>query len=213
MRVFALMLLGISLSPVFAAEDGLAEANARRARKGLRPFVRDAALQIAAERAADYRASELIQGHVRNSQGGDFQFLPSGAQAGATGCAATGDLSWGWLSCCSEENWTYAGAAYAWGQDGRRYMHLFVSNSPNAIPDRIIVKEVATTLEEEPSIRNAGSTEESPRLTWHRMDEGWAYMDGEVQVGFLRNDRMFYWLRGESFSEGQRLEPGAHPKP
>jgi hypothetical protein len=30
------------------------------------------------------------------------------------------------MSCCVYENYTYAGAAWVSGRDGRRYMHLFV---------------------------------------------------------------------------------------
>ena len=62
-----------------------------------------------------------MPGHTSN----DFTALPSGAYAAATGCAAwTPD--WGWGACCTYENWTYAGAAWTTGRDGRRYMHLFV---------------------------------------------------------------------------------------
>jgi hypothetical protein len=63
----------------------------------------------------------LIAGHTSN----DFQFLEQGVPASAAGCAAwTPD--WGWGACCTYERWTYAGAAYSVGRDGRRYMQLFV---------------------------------------------------------------------------------------
>lgn len=103
------------------ALDAIGEVNARRAARGLRPFVRDEGLTQAAQAAADYRAKYSIVGHTSN----DFQFLPPGVNAASAGCAAA-DTTWGWLSCCSEENWTYAGAAYSVGSDGKRYMHLFV---------------------------------------------------------------------------------------
>jgi hypothetical protein len=102
-------------------DDALAEVNARRARRGLRAFIRDEGLTAAAIRAAQYRATYRIAGHSSN----DFAFLPAGSLASAAGCAAW-EPSWGWGSCCSEENWTYAGASWAMGSDGRRYMHLFV---------------------------------------------------------------------------------------
>jgi hypothetical protein len=92
-----------------------------RAQRGLRPFLRDEELTIAAERAAAFRAALLIAGHTAN----DFAYLPPGAVARAAGCAAwTPDGGWG--SCCTYEPWTYAGAAWRMGRDGRRYMHLYV---------------------------------------------------------------------------------------
>jgi hypothetical protein len=30
------------------------------------------------------------------------------------------------MSCCVYDNYTYGGAAYVTGRDGKRYMHLFV---------------------------------------------------------------------------------------
>jgi hypothetical protein len=101
--------------------DALAEVNAARAARGLRPFIRDAALTAAAQACAKYRAERRIAGHTSN----DFAFVPSGALAQSAGCAA-----WpphlGWGSCCYLENWTYAGASFAIGGDGLRYMHIFV---------------------------------------------------------------------------------------
>ena len=105
-------------------ETPMAAVNARRARTGLPPFVEDPLLSQAAQAAAEYRAANLIEGHVGGGTG-DFSFLPSGAVARAAGCAA-----WpphlGWGSCCMEDRCTYAGAGWAMGRDGRRYMHLFV---------------------------------------------------------------------------------------
>ncbi len=104
-----------------AGTDALNEVNAARARRGLPPFQRDPGLSIAASRAADFRASRRIAGHTSN----DFGFIPPGAHATAAGCAAwTPDFGWG--SCCTYERWRYAGAAWAMGHDGRRYMHLYV---------------------------------------------------------------------------------------
>ncbi|HEX5270890.1 MAG TPA: hypothetical protein VFW33_10400, partial [Gemmataceae bacterium] len=99
----------------------LAEVNAARAARGLRPFVEDPKLTAAAEGAAEFRAARLITGHTAN----DFAFVPSGSSASAAGCAAW-EPGLGWGSCCTYEQWTYAGAAWRLGSDGRRYMHLFV---------------------------------------------------------------------------------------
>ena len=117
----ALLITFLHTATALASTDGLDEVNAVRAARGLRPFVRDNNLTRAAAGCADYRAERLIAGHTSN----DFTALPSGAYAAATGCAAwTPD--WGWGACCTYENWTYAGAAWTTGRDGRRYMHLFV---------------------------------------------------------------------------------------
>jgi hypothetical protein len=99
----------------------LAEVNAARAARGLRPFVEDAGLTAAAQGAAEFRAAKLIAGHTEN----DFAFVPAGCSASAAGCAAW-EPGLGWGACCSYEQWTYAGAAWSLGRDGRRYMHLFV---------------------------------------------------------------------------------------
>jgi hypothetical protein len=101
--------------------SALDEVNARRAQRGLPPFQEDAGLTAAAQGASEFRAARLIEGHTAN----DFQFLPPGAFATAAGCAAW-PPEMGWGSCCSEEMHRYAGAGWAMGRDGRRYMHLFV---------------------------------------------------------------------------------------
>lgn len=126
--ILSLALVALAL-PAFAA-DGMDEVNAARAARGLRPFVRDAGLTAAAEAAANFRAQHRIAGHVTGGQG-DFGFLPPGSTASAAGCGALAP-SWGWGTCCTYENHRYAGAAVVYGQDGKRYMHLFVSNSPSA---------------------------------------------------------------------------------
>jgi hypothetical protein len=101
--------------------DALKEVNRVRTRQGLKPFKSDAKLGQAALAAAKFRAKRLIDGHTDN----DFHFVPKGGRASAAGCAAwpRGD---GWGSCCTYESWRYAGAAWAVGRDGKRYMHLFV---------------------------------------------------------------------------------------
>jgi|GEM_PF-1720487 len=101
--------------------DALAEVNSARARRGLRPFQHDPLLTIAAQACAERRAASRISGHLPS----DFAYLPSGASARAAGCGAL-NSSWGWATCCTYENYTYAGAAWVMGSDGRRYMHLFV---------------------------------------------------------------------------------------
>ncbi len=101
--------------------DGLDEVNAKRAMRGLRPFVRDEGLTQAARACAQFRANHGLFGHTAN----DFSFVPAGTVATAAGCAAY-PASYGWMSCCVYDHATYAGAAYVTGRDGRRYMHLFV---------------------------------------------------------------------------------------
>lgn len=108
-----------------AADDALAEVNAKRAARGLRPFVRDEGLTRAALGAAQYRAARLMFGHATDHPMGDFRFLPPGVRAASAGCAAY-PPRYGWMSCCVYENYTFAGAAWVTGRDGRRYMHLFV---------------------------------------------------------------------------------------
>ena len=101
--------------------DALDEVNAARAARGLRPFTRDDGLTQAAKACAAYRAKRLIAGHSPD----DFRFVPNGSRASAAGAGAGAD-SFGWLTCCSWEPWTYAGAAWSRGADGRRFMSLFV---------------------------------------------------------------------------------------
>jgi hypothetical protein len=101
--------------------EALDEVNAARAARGLPPFIRDAGLTAAAAGCAEFRAARLIAGHTAN----DFAALPPGAYATSAGCAAW-EPGMGWGSCCTFDRYTYAGAAYALGRDGRRYMHLFV---------------------------------------------------------------------------------------
>ena len=102
-------------------DDALAEVNAERARRGLRPFLPDPALNQAARTCAQIRAARRIEGHLPN----DFSYVPAGTTARSAGCGAL-EPSWGWGTCCTYENYTYAGAAWVMGADGKRYMHLFV---------------------------------------------------------------------------------------
>jgi hypothetical protein len=113
--------------PVSAADpgaDALAEVNAKRAARGLRPFLPDAHLTAAARACAAFRAQHLMFGHVMTGRG-DFGFLPPGVSCSATGCAAY-PAGFGWMSCCVYDHHTYAGAAWVMGRDGKRYMSLFV---------------------------------------------------------------------------------------
>jgi len=113
---------GTSLAPADGMSgDGLAEVNAKRAERGLRPFIPDPGLTQAAFACAQFRAAHGLFGHTSN----DFAFVPPGTHASSAGCAAY-TASHGWMSCCVYENYTYAGAAWVTGRDGRRYMHLFV---------------------------------------------------------------------------------------
>jgi len=108
--------------PVSAgAADALDEVNQVRAARGLPTFIRDEGLAQAARTIAVQRASGLIQGHTSN----DFAGVPAGTSASASGCAAW-PAGTGWGSCCTYDRYTYAGAAWALGRDGRRYMQLFV---------------------------------------------------------------------------------------
>jgi hypothetical protein len=116
-----LVLVGAQQCSLFAGENAIAEVNAVRAARGLRPFIEDEGLTAGAINVADFRAARLISGHTAN----DFSGLPVGCSATAGGCAAW-DASMGWGACCTYENWTYAGAAWAMGRDGKRYMQLFV---------------------------------------------------------------------------------------
>ena len=101
--------------------DALAEVNAARAMRGLPPYLRDEGLTVGALTVARFRAANGIGGHTGN----DFAGLPAGVGASAAGCAAW-PVGLGWGACTTYERWTYAGAAWAIGADGRRYMHLFV---------------------------------------------------------------------------------------
>lgn len=102
--------------------EALDEVNLARARRGLRPYLPDPLLTQAAARASTLRAYRLIDGHLPES---DFSYVPPGGHASSAGCAAW-EPGWGWGSCCTYDNYTFAGAAWAMGRDGKRYMHLYV---------------------------------------------------------------------------------------
>lgn len=104
-------------------DDALAEVNAARAQRGLRPYVNDPALNEAARKCAARRASIHCAGHCPES---DFTYLsPSVNTNGVVGGCAAWEPSWGWGACATYDNYTYCGAAWVMGSDGRRYMHLF----------------------------------------------------------------------------------------
>lgn len=103
------------------AENAFDEVNETRAKKGLKPFKYDVKLTEGAMACAVERATKQIKGHLRD----DFAFLPEGTKASGAGCAAwPPDMGWG--ACFTYEDYEYGGAAYAIGEDGLRYMHLFV---------------------------------------------------------------------------------------
>ncbi len=111
-----------------ASVEALDEVNQLRARHGLRPFIRDDGLTRAAHSASIFRARRQMAGHCPN----DFAYVPTDqpTRATAAGCAAW-EPSLGWGSCCdgvhtSDGGATHAGAAWAWGPDQKRYMHIFV---------------------------------------------------------------------------------------
>jgi hypothetical protein len=106
----------------------LAAVNVKRAARGLPPYQFDPALTAAAEACATHRAQRGIFGHITGGMG-DFAFLPPGARADATGCAAY-PASYGFMACAVYDSYRYAGAAMVPGSDGKVYCHLFVSNSP-----------------------------------------------------------------------------------
>lgn len=119
-------------------KESLKEVNALRVKRGLRPFIFDANLTLAAKGAAKYRAENNIEGHIPDNNIvplGDFHFVPRNGKYNlpvyelsrcAAGCAAWKDNDWG--SCCVYDDYKYAGAYWVRGRDGRRFMHLFVRN-------------------------------------------------------------------------------------
>lgn len=138
--LFSIVNIIVNISGIVKAdEEALKEVNAIRVKKGLRPFIFDANLTLAAKGAAKYRAKFLIEGHISDTRlhRGDFYFVPrkNGQQNGeaiydlekcAAGCAAWEGNNWG--SCCVEDNYKYAGAYWVRGRDNKRYMHLFCRN-------------------------------------------------------------------------------------
>ena len=104
--------------------DALDEVNRWRQSHGLIPFIRDHLLTIGADKCAKYRATNLIRGHTDN----DFAFGGGPSQTGAgawrPGLVTTSGETFG--ACLTDSrSHTYAGASYAYGSDGLRYMSLF----------------------------------------------------------------------------------------
>src|SRR5438552_14610123 len=97
-RTVLLSVLGLVCltGPSWAGDDALAEVNAARAARGLKPFIKDADLTAGAINVADFRAARLMAGHTGN----DFAGLPAGCKATSAGCAAW-EPSWGWGACCT----------------------------------------------------------------------------------------------------------------
>lgn len=118
---FATASVGVTAAVGVATGTALDEVNTKRAARGLAPFVHDPLLTEAAARCAAFRAAHGLFGHTSN----DFAFVPAGSSASSAGCAAY-PASYGWLSCCTYDGYTYGGAAFVVGRDGRRYMSLFV---------------------------------------------------------------------------------------
>lgn len=147
------------------SDDALDEVNAYRAKRGLPPFKHDPQLTIAAKRAAETRAKALWDGHLSN----DFACLPTGATADAAGCGALED-SFGWGTCCMDDNYSHAGAAWVRGSDGRRFMHLFVRNGEPAtttktttIDPPVVTGEVLTCTS-----GSCGTVQQSSRIVGRR---------------------------------------------
>lgn len=111
-----------AIGTAFAATrtDALDAVNAKRAARGLRPYIHDPALTAGAENLARFRAANRIAGHLAN----DFSMLPPGCGASATGCAALSP-EYGFMACeVYSSSYTYAGAAWVTGSDGKLYCHL-----------------------------------------------------------------------------------------
>jgi hypothetical protein len=115
--------------------DALDELNAKRAAKGLRPYIRDEGLTRAARACAAFRAQHRLFGHVEGGRG-DFAFAEPGVRVDATGCAAY-PAHMGFLACAMWDDYTHAGAISVPGSDGRSYHHLFVSYGPGKPSRRI----------------------------------------------------------------------------
>ena len=108
------------IESVPGAYDAMDELNAQRTRRGLRPFIKDLGLTLAAEKVAAYRAANHVMLHTRN----DFSFVPQGSRASVAGAGY--GTSNQFLTCfCDSSNYQYAGAAYAYDDSGNRLMHLY----------------------------------------------------------------------------------------
>lgn len=148
------------------SNDALDEVNAYRAKRGMPPFQHDAQLTEAALKAAKQRASRGIHGHLPES---DFTCLPPGAKADAAGCGALED-SWGWGTCCMDDHYSHAGAAWVRGPDGLRYMHLFVrhGHQANSTKSTTIEPPAATGEVMTCTSGSCGTVQQSRRLSRRR---------------------------------------------
>ena len=108
-------------APKPEVHDGLEEVNRLRRAHGVAEFERDLELNNAAIKLSLHRAKHLIAGHSDD----DFGFLWDRKSADASGVGAAKD-EWGWCTCCMLDKYRYAGAAWARGRDGQRYMSIFV---------------------------------------------------------------------------------------
>jgi hypothetical protein len=108
--------------------DALDEVNGWRVSRGMAPFAKCPQLTVGAHNVAKFRAAHGIAGHTPN----DFAGLPAGCSASGAGSGAwpvglvttTGETFGACLT--DSQRYTTAGAAWAIGADGRRYMQLFV---------------------------------------------------------------------------------------
>ena len=96
-----------------AYADGWAEFCEWRRRMGLPQVQQDPQMMAFAQQKANYQASRLISGHAGPR-------VRPGWREGTGNATA----SWGWLTCCMEEDAQYGGAGMAYGMDGQRYMVL-----------------------------------------------------------------------------------------
>lgn len=116
------------------AIEALDEVNSQRAARGLKPYVRDDNLTAGAMAAAKARADRLLFGHTAS----DHAYLPAKTFERfrltniAAGCAAY-PPSYGFLACAVYDDYTYGGAAYVIGRDGRKFCHLFVADGPASL--------------------------------------------------------------------------------
>lgn len=127
------------------AVDALAEVNAQRAARGLKPYIRDDNLTAGAMATAKFRADRLLFGHTASDHG----FLPATTFQRfrltniAAGCAAY-PPSYGFMACAVYDDYTYGGAAYVMGRDGKKYCHLFVADGPAASKHSAMFRSTTT---------------------------------------------------------------------
>ena len=109
-----LLLLMLLLIPNLAAADAWDEFCEWRRRVGLPQVQKDPAMMKFAQDKANYRAYYGLQnGHQGPKQ--PYSWREGTGEATAT---------WGFLTCCMEEDATHGGAGLCIGKDGQRYMVL-----------------------------------------------------------------------------------------